>query len=370
MRDKIKYICITMIMTVSIFGTSLFCLAKKAEAISVSERRKLAQMPVLTWEALVNGSFMTDFEKYTLDQFPMRDDVRRIKAMAQFYLLCQKDNNDIYLVEGSAAALAYPLNEKSVLAAATKFRQLYETYLADKNMNIYYAIAPDKNYYMAGANGYPHLDYEKMVSLMGECNDFMEYIDLFDCLEASDYYATDSHWRQEHLKPVVDRIAQAMGILELLPEFSDYEVKGQKDFYGVYYGQSALPLPSESIYYLTNPMLEQCVVTNFETGKKGEIYDADKAQSDDRYEIFLSGASALLTIENPNATSDRELFVFRDSFGSSFIPLLAGAYAKITVIDIRYVASEYLAQLVRFTEGQDVLFLYNTLVLNSSGILK
>lgn len=370
MNDKIKYICVTVVMVVCIFGTSLFCLAKKAEELSVSERRKLAQLPKLTLEALLDGSFMEDFEEYTLDQFPLRDDIRRVKAMAQFYLFCQKDNNDIYLVDGSAAALAYPLNEKSVQDAAAKFRQLYDTYLVGKDMNIFYAIVPDKNYYMAPANGYPHLDYEKMVELMRECDDFMEYIDLFDCLDSSDYYATDSHWRQECLEPVVDRIAEAMGISRYLPDFSDYEVKEQKDFYGVYYGQSALPLPSESIYYLTNSVLEQCVVTNFETGKKGGIYDMERAESDDRYELFLSGAAALLTIENPAATTDRELIVFRDSFGSSLIPLLTSAYAKVTVIDIRYVASNYLGQLVEFNEGQDVLFLYNTLVLNSSAMLK
>lgn len=61
--------------------------------------------------------------------------------------------------------------------------------------------------------------------------------------------------------------------------------------------------------------------------------------------------------------------VFRDSFGSSLVPLLVQDYAKVTLVDIRYVASDFVGQFVDF-HGQDVLFLYSTLVLNSSSTLK
>ena len=41
----------------------------------------------------------------------------------------------------------------------------------------------------------------------------------------------------------------------------------------------------------------------------------------------------------------------------------------MTLVDIRYVQPELLGQLLDF-HGQDVLFLYSTLVLNSSAALK
>ena len=68
-------------------------------------------------------------------------------------------------------------------------------------------------------------------------------------------------------------------------------------------------------------------------------------------------------------TNDKELVVFRDSFGSSLIPLLVDEYSKITVIDIRYVQSNVLGQFVDF-HGQDTLFLYSTVVLNNSMSLR
>ena len=78
----------------------------------------------------------------------------------------------------------------------------------------------------------------------------------------------------------------------------------------------------------------------------------------------------MLSVENPEGQTGRELILFRDSFGSSLAPLLLGAYDRITLIDLRYIASPYLEQFVQFREGQDVLFLYSTSLLNSGMLLK
>ena len=60
--------------------------------------------------------------------------------------------------------------------------------------------------------------------------------------------------------------------------------------------------------------------------------------------------------------------IFRDSFGSSLAPLLIEGYEKITLVDIRYMHSNLLPNYIEFTD-QDVLFLYSTMVLNSSSML-
>ena len=127
--------------------------------------------------------------------------------------------------------------------------------------------------------------------------------------------------------------------------------------------------PSNTIFLLESDLLSHCRVTNHETGKVGSIYDMDKLTSRDLYDVYLSGPTALLTIENPNAATDRELVVFRDSFGSSLIPLLIADYATVTVIDTRYVVPEYVANFLDF-HGQDILMLYSTLVLNNSDTLR
>ena len=87
---------------------------------------------------------MTEFEKYTLDQFPLRDQFRTLKAYTTYDVFGQLDNHDIYIQDGYAAKLEYPLQMDSLEHAADRFAYIYEKYLADKEMNIYLSIVPDK----------------------------------------------------------------------------------------------------------------------------------------------------------------------------------------------------------------------------------
>ena len=70
--------------------------------ISEAERRPLKQMPEIKVETLLNGKFMSEFEDYSLDQFPLRDTFRQIKSLFHYYVLGQKNNNDIYITDGYA----------------------------------------------------------------------------------------------------------------------------------------------------------------------------------------------------------------------------------------------------------------------------
>ena len=339
-----------------------------SQDVSESERRKLAQFPELTVETLLNGKFMSEFEEYTLDQFPLRDRFRQIKALFHYNVLGQKDNNGIILFEGYAAKQEYPLNENSVNKALDKFRSIYDKYLANTDSRVFAAVVPDKMAYLPRDSGYLTMDYDNLFHMVADGMEYAQFVDLRDDLGLDFYYRTDTHWRQEKLFSAAGTLCEALDVT--VPKLEDYTLTVlDRPFYGVYYGQAALPMEPETLYYLDSQLLSECVVTNFETGKTSSVYDMEKLTSRDLYDVFLSGSAALLTIDNPNAATDRELIVFRDSFGSSMIPLLLHDYAKVTVIDIRYVAPDFLGQLVDFG-GQDVLFLYSTLVLNQSSTLK
>ena len=242
--------------------------------------------------------------------------------------------------------------------------------MKEQGSTCYFSIVPDKNFFLAEENGYLSMDYEELFSYMKEKVNFAEYIDISGFLSLEDYYKTDTHWRQEKILDVAEHLK-----IEMLGEngpYSEYEMKElEQPFNGVYYGQAALPVAADILYYLDSEVLRQCKVTSYDTGKAEPtvIYNMEKAAGNDAYELFLSGTSALQVIENPNAVAERELIVFRDSFGSSLIPLLVDSYSKITVIDTRYVQSKMVGNLVDF-QGQDTLFLYSTLILNNSMSLR
>ena len=349
-------------------GLALWAWLKAPADESGAERRKLAQFPAFSSETVLSGKFMSKFEAYTTDQFPLRDEFRQIKARFHYGLLRQKDNNGIYLVDGIAAKLEYPLNDASLDHALSVLNGVYDAYLADTDCRLYQAVVPDKGYYLAGAQGYPTMDYAALIDKMNAGLPWATAINLTDCLTAADYYRTDTHWRQEQLFPAAQRLCKAMDATAPQPE--DYTPTGlNRPFYGVYYGQAAIPMEPDEILTLQSPLLTQCSVYNYENGKTTAVYDMDKLTSRDLYDIYLSGSAALLRIDNPNAASDRELVVFRDSFGSSMVPLLVQEYKTVTLVDLRYISSSLLGKYVGF-EDQDVLFLYSTLVLNNSTALK
>lgn len=364
--EKRRFLVSLVTMAVILFGGFLLCLTNPSEEISISERRKMAQFPKLSWEAVVDGEWMEDFEDYTLDQFPFRDAMRSVKAYVQQNVLHQKDNNGVYVVDGNVSKLEYPLKENSVINAAKKFNSLYEKYMAGTDVKVYTSIVPDKNYFLAEENGYLSMDYERMMELFTENIDHMEYIDIFPYLEIGDYYRTDSHWSQDKLIDVATVIAEAMGAADRIT--GEYEVKELSPFYGVYYGQSAMALEPDTIKYLTNEIIENCTTYNEETGETTLVYDTEKFSNMDPYDVFLSGATPLITITNPAGEKGKELVIFRDSFGSSLAPLLIEGYETITLVDIRYMHSNLLPNYIEFTD-QDVLFLYSTMVLNSSSML-
>ncbi|MCI7344932.1 MAG: DHHW family protein [Eubacterium sp.] len=366
MNKKVKSIISFAIIAAFFVTMVTACWAVPSKQYSDSERRDLAQFPKVDIKTLLDGSFMTKFESYTQDQFPLREKFRTLKAMMSYYVFRQLDNNDIYIKDGYAAKIEYPLSDKSLDYAAGRFEYVYKKFMEGKASNVYLSIVPDKSYFLADKGGYLKMDYEKLVAAMKDKMTYAQYIDIMNTLEISDYYKTDTHWRQEKLIETAKVLASGMGVT-LAGQYRENTL--DNPFYGVYYGQAALPMPAETIKYLTSDILDNCIVTNYETGKKTTIYDMEKAYGKDPYQMFLSGSISLMTIENPNATTDKELVIFRDSFGSSITPLLVEGYAKITLVDIRYINPDYLGRFVNF-EGSDILFLYSTLVLNNSETIK
>ena len=101
--EKRKNYAVVCLTAAFLLGFLVWSLLKPDDTVSQSERRKLTQKPELTAASILNGKFMTEFESYTLDQFPLRDGFRRLKAAVLLDVLREKDNNGIYLTEGYAA---------------------------------------------------------------------------------------------------------------------------------------------------------------------------------------------------------------------------------------------------------------------------
>lgn len=356
MNDKIKDIVVTLVFLFTIISLFLINVIKKDTDISIAERRKLATMPELTTKSLFDGTYFKKFDSYVTDQFIKRDTFRKIKIDIE--LSTKGEYNNLYMYDDYIVEEIFPLNTNSINHLTNKINYIKNTYL-NNNSNIYYTIIPDKNYFVNKGN--LKLDYNKLQDMMKNNLTNLNYINIFDKLTLDNYYKTDTHWKQEDLFDVANTIANQMNF----DITNNNVINTVTTFKGSYAGRLSVTKDIDTIKTISNPSTLNSSVYNYETKKYTQIYDYDKIKSLDKYDIYLSGASSIIDIVNPTSNSNKELIVFRDSYGSSLIPLLIDGYKKITVIDIRYVSSRILNNYIKFN-NQDVLFMYSILTINNS----
>ena len=193
----------------------------------------------------------------------------------------------------------------------------------------------------------------------------LQYIDIFQNLKLDSYYYTDSHWKQEKLQSVAKTIADNMNF-SITQNYNEQKVA---TFKGVYAGQLPINTKEDEIKILVNDVIADANVYNYEAKEQGGIYNFKKLNGYDKYDIYLSGATPLIEISNSNNKTNKTLVIFRDSYASSLAPLLMEGYSKITLVDTRYISPKILNEYVNF-ENADILFIYSTLVINSSMALK
>ncbi len=352
---KNKILVIIFIVYISFF--SVLGIIVPDNQISNTERRKLSSFP----EFELDEEWISDVDKYLLDQFVFRDEFRSLKALYNYNVLGKLDNNGIYLKDNYIFKSNYPTNYDSIDGFKKKINKLSELFSGEND--IYMMIIPDKNYYLE-SDVFLDIDYEYIYDEMSDFN--FKYIDIREEMELGDYYQTDTHWRQERLDKVIKKMS---AVMDFSYEKIEYQEKKFTSFCGVYYGEGAVWREPEELIYLDSDNFDDVTVKYLENSQLSSIYNEEKLKGLDAYDVYLDGASSYIEIINNNATMNRELVIFRDSFGSSLSPLLVNYYSKITLIDNRYISSDNFKDMIEF-DNQDILFMYSTLFINESGSLK
>ncbi|MBQ8279021.1 MAG: hypothetical protein IJZ23_04195 [Roseburia sp.] len=336
--------------------------------VSKKERRRYATSPKLTWETVLNGSYMSDLEEYLLDQFAGREWFRTLKTEVETTLFGKSDANGYVRFKNGLYELDTEWNQSNVTRAAKELAALQEEMFS--KANVYYALIPDKSYFLPKEE-YPVADDAWIIGQMQEQLTEATYIDLYPYLTIEDYYRTDLHWKQEEILDVADAILTVMNE-DYNPAAEDiYQIERITDaFYGGYAGGSAYDVAPDVLWAAKNDVTENATVYDYESKKSVSVYAPEKLEGTDPYDYYLWGARALLTIENPACDSGKKLLLFRDSFGSSMAPLLLEGYEEITLVDLRYISADYLKEMIDATEYDDVLFLYSQRVLRHSDSMK
>jgi len=348
----------------AIFGLASADLVTPPVEISVAERRRLARFPEFYLKHVADGSFAADYATYLKEQIVFRDGFRAIKAVAELELLRKGENNGVYVVDGEIYDKFYGVNQQYIDRATGLINGLIASIGSDR---VYLSVIPSKAHTLVGG-GYLLSDQVAIADDLRRQVD-VAYIDLMHPLRdngADVYYRTDHHWTTHGAAQAYAVLIEAMGY-EPIRDYSLEEITDA--FVGSNYGRAALPgIEEDSIVLAHNDLIDAMSMCRYTTADTCDsfdaVYDREKADGLDPYDVFLGGASPIVVIENGLAHTDRELVLFKDSYAHALAPFLAQHFSKVTLVDLRYVRRELVLENFDL-DGKTVLFLYSTTILNT-----
>lgn len=328
---------------------------------SETENRILAEKPVLSKEALLDGSFAEDYENYVSDQFVSRDKWITVKTRLDL-LMQKKDINGVYFGEDGYLMEQHrpedytdeQMNEKLELLKALSDRWNIRVMLVPTADNIITDKLP-KNA--------PYYDETQLLERVKELVGEYRYVDVYGALkEHADeelYYRTDHHWTSLAAYYGYEEWTETVHVYPLL---RDSENRGtvSEDFLGTLHSRVNLSMEPDKIQYF--PETEKFPVEiKYDFGRTAtSFYEPKHLNTKNKYGYFMDDNHALVEIHT-SRRNGRKLFVLKDSYANSVIPMLAQHYEYVYVVDPRYFNGKLFEFMEHYGDRSEleVLVLYN-----------
>ena len=362
---KLKYIQMIAFLAI-IGGISLASFAIKDREFSENENRYLAKVPDITIDKILDCSFQDQAEEYLKDQVCLRDEWITVKTFFEkstgntdiggayvgkdgydFEKITPDDVDDIQVNKNTKAVNDFfKYCSKYIDKDKLKFMIVPTSGLVYEDKLPKNAILFDQNKYMdmilSQINTGGTIDTRKV---------------LLNSKEDNLYYKTDHHWTTEGAFLAYNQWRYELGKNVVDKADVSFETVTDK-FRGSLYSK-ILDADSE---YDSISVMDKDNSSYFAVTADGEdigsFYQEEKLSEKDKYAYFFGGNYGEVRIVNSKSAQEGNLLVIKDSFANSFVPLIAGEYQKVYMIDLRYFAgdmTEYLSK----NSITDVLVLYN-----------
>lgn len=357
------------VLLIFIFGLASANLLAPDREFSPVENRNLAQRPVFSWEELISGDFMWDFEAYVTDQFAGRDGWTALKAYAE-RALGKRENNGVYICGDQLIERFDQPDDRQLSSNLSSVDRLAEK----AQVPVYLMLVPSaaQIHEELLPEGAPNAGQKEILaSLPGRTQAVVA--DAHAALEAHQdeyiFYRTDHHWTSLGACYGADALLKAMGMEGVKPE--QWEKKTvSKEFYGTLWSSSGARYvsPDSIDIYVPEDGIE---VLSFEDGgwTEKKLYDEAKLETKDKYSMFLGGNQPLAVVKT--GSEGGKLLILRDSYADCMVPFLTGSFSEIHLIDLRYYRmsiSDYIREngidaaavvysLKNFSEDRNVYFL-------------
>lgn len=341
----------------AIFLSALFCAflgvffvvgaVSPDKEFSDMENRALEQMPKLELGTpaegfkdgnLFNAEFMSDYETYVADQFPLRDGWVGMKAVAE-RVLGKQENNGVYFGAKDTLLVRFDQPDQSRVDKNVGYvNKLVE----NSTVPVYMSLIPGSAAIWADrlpANA-PTADQKAVIDSIADATDakfFDSYQNLWDHRGEDIYYRTDHHWTSLGAYYGYVSVMNGLGMGDqVVPLESLTKQTVSSSFYGTSFSNSGVRwvAPDDIDIYVPDTGLE--VTSTFSIRpEEGRLYAWEKLEIKDKYTFFMGGNQALGVVKNPNVDGPK-LLIVRDSYTDSLVPFLSQHFSEIHLIDLRH----------------------------------
>ena len=367
MEQKTYSKSVIILFLLLVFGFTAVTFVWPERTFSENENRVLASAPKFSWDSLLEGKFMSDYEKYITDQFFLRDEWIQLKTMTELALNKQDINGvyigkDGYLIERHEdSKIDFEMLAKSKEYLKTFVEKFTKRLGADHVKVMLVPTASEVLYDKLPlfAEGF---DQDGLIDEVYGMLPEGTTVDVRDILrEHADeyiYYKTDHHWTSLGAFYAYQAYCEAKGMeAPSLEEATFTEVS--KAFLGTVYSKLNLELSKDSMHTVTLPDTPSKIQMTVDMAEKFDgLYNDEYLSQKDKYSYYLDGNHALTEIAS-NSEGKGTLLIIKDSYSHCFAPMTLGDYQKVYLVDFRYFNMP-ISQFITQYRVTDILVLYNT----------
>ncbi len=132
-------------------------------------------------------------------------------------------------------------------------------------------------------------------------------------------------------------------------------------FLGTLHSRINLPMEPDEIQIFPRTNRRTVKITYDFDKETCSYYEPSYLEDKNQYGYFLDDNHAFVEIETAYAANGKELFIIKDSYANSLIPILAPHYEKIYVLDLRYYNGSLFPLMEQYVTSDrvSVLVMYN-----------
>lgn len=330
---------------------------------SEMENRMLTQKPKWSLESVLDGSYEKAYESYATDQFVRRDTWVMLKTRMDI-LLQKKVVNGVYLARDGYLMERHLPEDYDRTLVDKRLDQLQELVLRYPRTLVMLVPTADQILSDKLPEYAVSYDQSQLLSEVGERIGEERLIDVYSTLaehrEEQIYYRTDHHWTTLGAYYGYLQWTQAV---DYPPRSYDPQdlVTVSDSFLGTLHSRTNLPLEPDEIRIFPRTTNREVKIRYDLDREADSYYEPSYLETKNQYGYFLDDNHAFIEIDTAYAANGKELFIIKDSYANSLIPILAPHYEKIYVVDLRYYNGSLFSLMERYVthDRVSVLVVYN-----------